>query len=101
MVMPNSMDREADGASGDPAAVEVPHGLAGDPRVAPADRRPAMPASLVVGEAPGAAGTAGADVDLVDREAEAASGGGAGPAAGPCAAAGEGAARKAAAGDAA
>ena len=46
----NSMDREAEGAPGDLAAVEVPHGLGGDPRVDPGPKPAAMPASLVVGE---------------------------------------------------
>jgi hypothetical protein len=120
----DSMDREAEGAQGDLAAGPGARRMEGDPRVEPADKRPAMKEWPVVGEAPGAGGSAGGDVDLLDREAEDDSGRGAVPAPAPlragvvveqgdgwslevwpatanCAAAGDGAARKAAAGGAA
>jgi hypothetical protein len=119
----DSMDREAAGAPGDLAAGSGAPRMEGDPRVEPETKRPAMRESLVVGEGPGAAESAGGDADLLDRETEADSGGGAGPAAAPrragvvvergdgwsleiwpatgnCAAAGDDVTRKAAAGDA-
>jgi hypothetical protein len=119
----DSMDREAEGAPGDLAAGPVRPRREDDPRVEPEAKRPAVKESLVVGDSPGAAESAGGDVDLLDRETEADSGRGAGsasaprregvvvergdgwsleiwPATGNCAAAGDGVTRKAAGGDA-
>jgi hypothetical protein len=68
-----AMDPETEDAPGNPTAVEMRHGKAGEPRVEP-DKRAAMTGPPIV------AGAGHGDTDSMDPETEGDSGGGAGPA---------------------